>query len=91
MTMKLGMRSAINSYFTGRFFKASAVPAEVAYSFAAAKRERTNVCSLLSSPCENLWFSKKKMFQQMNRNEILKNSTDQFYWHIMCHISKMVT
>lgn len=90
MTMQLGMRSAINGYFTGRFFKAS-VPAEVAYAFAAAKRKRTNVCSLLSSPCENLWFGKKKMFQQMNRNEILKNSTDQFYWHIMCHISKMVT
>ena len=38
MTMQLGMRSAINGYFTGRFFKAS-VPAEVAYAFAAAKRE----------------------------------------------------
>lgn len=63
MTMQLGTRSAINGYFTGRFFKAS-VPAEIAYAFAAKKMERTNVCSLLSSPCENLWFGKKKCFNK---------------------------
>lgn len=60
MTMQLGMRSAINminGYVTGRFCKAS-VPTKVAFAFAAAKkikRGRTNVCSLLGSPCENLW------------------------------------
>lgn len=47
----------INGYVTGRFCKAS-VPTEVAFAFAAAKkikRGRTNVCSLLGSPCENFW------------------------------------
>ena len=42
-------------------------------------KEKTNLCSLLSSPTKIFGKVKKDVSIQMMRKELLKNSTDQFY------------